>query len=94
MKNLLNILTETSLKDEIEEVKREIRGKESVDMIDTAIEEFSQHIVYLVGSKRWGSFFGNSDNWFHDLLEENLEFFNEKKMIRIFLFWRDSCESI
>lgn len=78
MKNIQKILQQPSLRREIEKVQQDIRGKNPEQNIDNAIEFFSQQIVKEMEVKNWGIFLPRSEQWFHDLLTENLDFFNEQ----------------
>lgn len=80
MKNLQKILQQPSLSQEIESVKREIRGNNPEQKIDNAIEVFSQQIVTAMEAKNWGTFLSQSERWFHELLTENLDFFKEQNI--------------
>lgn len=78
MKNLQNILKKPDLREEIEGIKRSIRGKSPKKEVDIGVENFFKDLVLSMENKEWGIFLGRNEQWIHDLQHENEEFFNQE----------------
>ena len=71
MKNLQSVLTIPGIQKDLENIKQEDKS---------VIKKFTQDIVNLMGTRDWGQFLIDGDEWVRALENENEKFYREKKI--------------